>query len=278
MRSFTILAIIACIAVVAVSAEPTAPIKKGAAFQGGAAVCKKGEGVVAPTASGNIEGCAPCLAGYFQAGEGTLACTACPSGTWSPIGSSSCYACPAGTISGSASDSCTECGFGTVSMFTQYYSEGAWRVQTNNKGNMPSSNTNYKQGISGSNCYPCAVNFYQPKAAQTTCLPCPPNTSTANAEGAGACFAVGGGNTIGFQPSVGAAKSLMEVSVSAGPTKDTASGKISGSKGANVKSAKEGPKAPVNKSRRGSYKPQPARKSSSNSPSAKKARFLAAQE
>jgi len=268
------------IAVVAVAAQqPAAPIKKAKSFAGGAATCTPGTGVVSADAtSGNA--CAPCLAGYYQANTGTLACTACPAGTWSPIGSRACYTCPAGTISGVAADSCEECGYGTVT--TGYTQSNAF--------------TGFNRGMTSGDittntrCFPCDVNWYQPKAAQTVCMPCPANTNTAGAQGQGACFAASGGNTVagngGAAPG-GAPAALLETHQSpakatkatkatpaapaakstpakgtkkAGPAPGVGSGSASGSNSVNVKST-GGPQPPITKSKRGDYKPRakPAR-------------------
>ena len=50
--------------------------------------------------------CLPCPAGY-SCSKGVK--TPCPSGTYSPNGSSSCTTCPAGTYSGKTSASCNKC-------------------------------------------------------------------------------------------------------------------------------------------------------------------------
>jgi len=260
------------LAVVAVAAQtPTAPIKKASDFAGGAAICKPGTGVISADSSAAGNGCAPCLAGYYQAKEGTLACTACPAGTWSPIGSPACYTCPSGTISGVASDSCEECGYGTVT--TGYTSGNAF--------------TGFNRGMTSGDittntrCFPCDVDWYQPKAAQTVCMPCPANTGTAGAQGAGACFARTGGNTVaGAGGAAPGSASLLETTPTAGakkagPAKGVASGSASGSNAPNVKT--NGPPAPIVKSRRGNYKPQgkAAAKPAGAKKSAAAARFAA---
>jgi len=256
MRTVLALVVLAAIvAVVAAADPPSAPIKKAASFAGGAANCIPGQGIISNDATaGNA--CAPCLAGYYQPNTGTLACTSCPAGTWSPIGSNACFTCPAGTISGVASDSCEECGFGTVT--TGYFSGG--QFSGFNKGMTSGDIT------TNTRCFPCDVNFYQPLAAQTICKPCPPNTSTAGAQGQGACFAATGGNTVagkgGAAP--GSSASLLELKLrkpvtasavgtkKAGPAPGVASGSASGSNSPHVKT--NGPKAPITKSKRGNYK------------------------
>jgi len=259
---------------VVVSAQPAAPVKKGKTFAGGAAQCTPGNGVISADGAGAGNGCAPCLAGYYQAGSGTLACTACPAGTWSPIGSAACYKCPSGTISGVASDSCEECGYGTVT--TGYTAGGAF--------------TGFNRGMTSGDvttntrCFPCDVNWYQPAAAQTVCIPCPANTNTAGAQGAGACFAASGGNTVaGKGGAAPGSASLVEVEQKpagakkaagvkkAGPAPGVASGSASGSNSPNVKEASAGPKAPIVKSKRGSFKGGKAGRAAG----AAKARFAA---
>jgi len=265
MRTVLALVVLAAIvAVVAAADPPAAPIKKAASFAGGAANCIPGQGIISNDATaGNA--CAPCLAGYYQPNTGTLACTSCPAGTWSPIGSNACFTCPAGTISGVASDSCEECGFGTVT--TGYFSGG--QFSGFNKGMTSGDIT------TNTRCFPCDVNFYQPLAAQTICKPCPPNTSTAGAQGQGACFAATGGNTVaGAGGAAPGSAALLETegpagAKKAGPAPGVASGSASGSNSPHVKN--NGPKAPITKSKRGNYKPRGATKGAK----AAKARFAA---
>jgi hypothetical protein len=262
-----ILLVIALAATAVMGQAPAAPIHHAANFGGSSATtCNPGEGVVSADPHSPVNSCAKCLAGYYQSGTGTLACTACPAGSWSPVGSAACYQCPAGTISGVAADGCDECGFGTVAASTYY------TLVNRGKGSGTS--------LGNTRCYPCDVNFYQPQAGQTDCLPCPANTNTAGAQGAGACFAATGGNTVAGTKAGAAAPALVEIHQPAGAA--THNGKVlpkgvaSGSSNdgsAHVKPASAGPKPIIRPSKRGNYKHSAAAKPAA----AKKPRFAALQ-
>eukprot|EP00960_Hanusia_phi_P000268 7621-Hanusia_phi.AAC.1 len=121
--------------------------------------------------------CSACIAGTFKDTIGQVACSDCPSLTYSPYIASptieQCLHCPNNSISDPASPSLYSC------LCDKGYYE---KLRTYSNLNCDYCNIGtYNYKVNQTVCFDCPIDTYQPSIAQiseSSCLPCPPHASS----------------------------------------------------------------------------------------------------